>query len=126
MSIVAKIRDAFSGRGHGWWRSFTVTVNEEGFTVTELLRRKCSTNYSATWSSIAAVCFQDGGLGSDVFHIYTSSASSPILVPVEATGGNLFWSQLTERGLFPQAVSEQAVRSNSKSITLWWPPVAAR
>ena len=126
MGIFAKIRDASSGRDHGWWRSFTVTLNEEAFTVTELLRGRRSTNYSATWSSIAAVCFLDGGLGSDVFHIYTSSASSPILVPVEAAGGNLFWSQLTERGLFPEAISAQAVRSCSKGSTLWWPPAAAR
>jgi len=126
MSILTKIRDALSSRGHGWWQSFAVAFNDEGFTVTETLRRKRSANYSATWSSISAVCFQDGGLGSDIFHIYISNASSPILVPVEAAGGNLFWLQLTERGLFPESISAQAVRSISKSGTLWWPPAAAR
>jgi hypothetical protein len=105
---------------------FAVAFNDEGFTVTESVRRKRFANYSATWSSISAVCFQDGGLGSDIFRIYTSSASNPILVPVEALGGNLFWLQLTERGLFPESISAQAVRSRSKSSTLWWPPAAAR
>jgi hypothetical protein len=126
MSILTKIRDAFSAGGHGWWQSFAVAFDDNGFTVTESLRRKRSATYSAAWSSISAVCFQDGGLGSDVFYVYTSSTSSPILVPVEADGGNLFWLQLTERGLFPESISAQAVRSSSKSSTLWWPPAAAR
>ncbi|WP_157599033.1 hypothetical protein [Rhodanobacter sp. Root561] len=126
MNILTRIHGTSSSRGYGWWQSLAVAVNDEGFTVTEALRRERSVNYSATWSGISAVCFQDGGLGSDVFRIYTSSASNPILVPVEAVGGNLFWLQLTERELFPEFISARAVRSRSKSGTLWWPFAAER
>jgi hypothetical protein len=126
MSLLTRIREAFSSRPHGWWQLFSVTFDDHGFTVKEHSRHAGEITQSASWSSVSAVCFQDGGLGSDVFHVYISGAPDLILVPIEALGGNLFWSQLTARGLFPEAVSAQAVHSTSSGSALWWPPTAAR
>lgn len=82
MNILTRIHGTFSNRGHGWWQSFTVAVNDEGFTVTEALRRERSVNYSATWSGISAACFKDGGLGSDVFASTHQVLPTPYLFPL--------------------------------------------
>ena len=78
------------------------------------------------WSDVQAVCFVDGGQGSDCFYLYTRSSADPVIVPTEATGGLAFWETLKRRNLFPPEISGQAVRSVGKGSQLWWPPKIER
>ena len=125
MGILTRLREAFSTGSGGWWQQFTVIFDDDGFIVKEHTRRSGEIKHSAQWPAISAVCFQDDGLGSDEFRIYTDS-QDPILVPVEAHGGNNFWKELVKRDLFPEELSAKAVRSTSSGNVFWWPPSAAR
>ena len=121
MKLISGIRALFNPTV-GWWSSFSVASDETGFTVTELRLRSEPVSTTATWHSIRAICFVDGGLGSDCFYSFVGDLADPILVPVESAGGLAFWETLKQRELFPPAISVQAVQSVKAGTQLWWPP----
>ena len=124
LKIISAIRSILKP-AQGWWSDFAVVSDEKGFTVTESHRRDDSTSLAAAWSDVSAICFIDGGLGSDCFYIFTHGPSEPVMVPVEAIGGLAFWEALKQRELFPPESSGHAVRSATSGAQIWWPHEAS-
>jgi hypothetical protein len=99
-----------------------VALGEDGFTLVESRRKGPPLSVSVPWASVAAVCFVDGGVGSDCFYLFSREQTELAMVPVEGTGGLAFWDELKRRNLFPAEISGQAVQSSAQGAELWWPP----
>lgn len=118
MSLLAdRLKRFKSGRG-AWWEAFDVSFDGEHVVVVEQ-RRSEVTEERFCWSSVRRVCFEDRGLSSDVFYVFTSERPEAFMIPVEASGGNALWDALRQRGLFPEPVSAAAVRSTDGGLYCW-------
>ena len=126
MSLLFTLRSFLRNRSLGWWANVEVSIVDEGFVLEERGSRASRRTDRVQWDSVAAVCFVDGGLGSDCFYIYGADGTQLAIVPVEASGGLDFWSALKERSLFPAEISGHAVQSNTQGAQLWWPPKPGR
>jgi hypothetical protein len=121
MSIFSNLLDRYRNAPRSWWEQFTVIFDASGFSVTEAVWGKEPIEHVVAWQSVTAICFRDGGLGSDSFFVYSQQFKEPVLVPVEANGGNKFWDELKARNLFPQEISAQATTSVVTGAAFWWP-----
>ena len=126
MNYFHGLRRRLSGKDRAWWNLFSVRFDDSQFQVVERRIFARDRVQSVQWQEIQTVCFVDGGLGSDVFCIYNSRdpQQPPVQVPTESQGGQLFWEQLKQRGLFPESVSGQAMRSDNRGNQICWPPRA--
>src|SRR5688500_6427647 len=67
MNFLAGFKRRLKGKDRAWWELFFVSFDDFGVVVTE---RKVSGDPEVSfvvWEEIRYVCFEDGGLGSDVF-----------------------------------------------------------
>ena len=122
MTLLSRIRNRIAYNRLEWWQRYSVQMNPEGFTISEVRPNDAPLVTSVSWSQISSIIFLDGGLASDQFFVYLSGEENAICVPVEAEGGSRFWDELRERGLFPQEVSGLAVRSSIRGAVFEWPP----
>jgi hypothetical protein len=126
LALLSALRSFLCNQPGGWWVNVEVSFLEASFLLEERSSRTTPHSVRVQWDSVAAVCFVDGGLGSDCFYIYAADGTQLAAVPVESTGGSEFWSALKERGLFPAEISGHAVQSNVQGSQLWWPPQPGR
>ena len=77
------------------------------------------------WSEVRRVCFRDMGMmHSDLLLIEVVGSSAPVIVPIEARGGDALWNTLLARGLFPDDLATKAIRSTDGGVYCW-PPADA-
>ena len=126
LSLFTRLRESFQTQPGGWWKSFTVLPSEHEFVVEDHRNKDQVHAIRVAWASVAAVCFVDGGQGSDCFYLFAADRTELAVVPVEASGGLAFWDALKARNLFPEQVSSQAVTSATQGTQLWWPPQHGR
>jgi hypothetical protein len=121
MTLFATIRNYLKTRPRAWWDLFDVTFDDTGVVIREShwWRRRVDER-RFHWANIRSVCFKDCGLSSDVFLIYTSEREEAFMVPTEAHGGLAFWQALSARGLFPEEISQAAVKATDGG-SYWWP-----
>jgi hypothetical protein len=112
------------GKDRAWWNYFDVQFDDSHFRVVDRRIFGSDRIASVLWQDVRAVCFVDGGLGSDVFRIYTDpdQQEPSAQVPTECDGGQMFWQELKRRELFPESASGAAVTSTAGGSELWWPP----
>ena len=124
MKYIHGLKRRLQGKDRGWWNFFEVKFDDSHFQVVERRIWGQDRFASVLWRDVHAVCFVDGGLGSDVFHIYADHElqNTPVQVPTEGDGGQMFWQELKLRGLFPESVSGAAVTSSDRGREIWWPP----
>src|SRR5262245_50655034 len=76
--------------------------------------------HSFDWRDVRRVCFRDMGMAhSDLLYFEVAGHASPVTVPTEATGGDVLWNMVQERGLFPPGVATAAIRSTDGGLYCW-------
>lgn len=79
-------------------------------------------NQECRWPEIVRVCFRDGGPNqTDIIYLDLHHRSEPVEIPTEARGGDAFFGELEVRGLFPQPIRGEAIRSSDGGLYCWPP-----
>jgi hypothetical protein len=74
------------------------------------------------WSDIERVCFKSEDFAtSDGVYVFTRLRPESYVIPIEAQGGQDFWAEVIERGLFDAELAIQA--AGSAGGTFCWPEV---
>ena len=113
-----------------WWNRrgrtlkdlLTVEYDEQDVRVRVIDRLDLHFNQTFRWNDVVRVCFQDGGMSSsDILFIELRGRERPAIVLTEANGGEVFFGELCDRGLFPEKVWRRATGETSGG-THCWPP----
>ena len=122
MSIFERIR-AFFRRAQlaplSEW--FFVTFDENEVKIRAEPPRREPWSQGFTWDSIVRVCFKAEDLGvSDGIYVFTSQRPESYMIPIEASGGSEFWSEVLRRQLFDAQLAIEA--ASSAGGLYCWPP----
>lgn len=113
-----------------WWKRrrrtlkdlLTVEYDEQEVRVRVIDRLDLHFNQTFRWNDVVRVCFQDGGMdSSDILFIELRGRGKPALVLTEANGGDAFFGELCDRGLFPEKVWRRAIGETSGGRHCWPP-----
>jgi hypothetical protein len=101
---------------------FAVEFDDADIRMRVLAYADASWNQQCRWSDIVRVCFRDGGLHfTDRLYLELRDRAQPIEILLEAKGGDELLQELGRRGLFPQPVFGEAVRSTDGGMYCWPP-----
>ena len=97
-----------------------VAFDETNVRVRALEEAHRSWNQECRWADVARVCFRDAGpWQSDTIYLELHDRPQPLEIPIEARGGAELLGELHARGLFPQPVFGQAIRSTDGGLYCW-------
>jgi hypothetical protein len=101
-----------------------VTFDDDGVTLEATPPGREPWRQSFAWSSVVRVCFKPESLASDGIFVFTRERPESYVIPVEASGGGLFFDELITRGLFG---AEMAIEAASATEGIFcWPPQGVR
>lgn len=73
------------------------------------------------WADIEHICFQaEDFYISDGIYVFTKVRPESYVIPIEAVGGQEFWFELINRGLFDAELAITAATAVEGKF--WWPP----
>lgn len=121
MGLFRFIRDLLTGRMNrplSEW--FTVEFDSDLVRVAADPPGRKPWSEQFSWSDIERICFKaEDFTTSDGIYVFTRLRPESFAIPVEARGGQDFWSEIINRGLFDAELAIQA--ASSPSGTFWWP-----
>ena len=100
----------------------SVEFDNDGVRVQVLSRLEHTWNQAFGWNEVTRVCYKANGcFGSDSILVQLQHCASPVVIPIDASGGSAFCGTLCERGFFPGEIWRKAVGDMS-GATHCWPP----
>jgi hypothetical protein len=123
MGLVSTIKRWWvSHRGRPLKELLAVEFDDQEVRVRVLAELETDWNQTFEWSQIIRVCFKDGGMrSSDVVYLTLRDRETVAQIPTEANNGHLFFGELCNRRLFPEAVWRKAVGDTSGGMHCWPP-----
>lgn len=121
MSVLAALQKWWSERQRKpLSEHLAVVCSDEGVAVQVLSGMEQEWNQSCRWMDIKRVCFKDQGIyQSDLIYLEVANQERPVIVPTEARGGDEFFGQLEERGLFPREIWAKAIAETGGATHCW-------
>lgn len=122
MGLLRFIRDVATGRtGRPVSEWFAVEFDSEVVRVAAEPPGRKPWSQQFRWSDIERICFKAEGLTtSDGIYVFTRLRPESFAIPIEARGGQEFWAEVIDRGLFDPELAIQA--ASSTGGTFCWPP----